>query len=127
MATDHTAPIRILIANLSDLLTQFIIEMVDQQPQMQIVGQVQGQLEILIAAQKGVDMVILGTPHLKPVPGIVSHMMNEFPNMKILVLSTIEGKGKGYWLGIHHCRIEYSTADTLQDSIHSLFKKVPSA
>jgi len=126
MTTDDPSPIRILMANLSESLTRLVVEMVAQNLHMKIVGQVQGQLEVLIGAQIGVDMIILGAPKLKPAPGIVSHILNEYPNTKILVLSTSEDKGTGYWLGIHRCHIEYSTADSLRTGIQELSKMLPS-
>lgn len=127
MATDDPVPIRILAANLSDVLTDLIVEMIEQQPQMRIVGQVQGQLEVLVAAQMGVDVVILGAPKVKPAPGITSHLLNEFPYIKILVLSTTEDGAMGYWLGMHRCRIDRSTMETLLNGIEELFKITPSA
>ena len=126
MTTDDASPIRILMANLSDSLTRLVVEMVAQNLHMKIVGEVQGQLEVLIMAEIGVDMIILGAPKLKPAPGIVSHILNEYPNTKILVLSTSEDKGTGYWLGVNRCHIDYSTADSLRTGIQKLSKMIPS-
>ena len=126
MATDDPLPIRILMANLTEPLTRLIVEMAGRHLEMQIVGQVQGQMEVLFAAQRGVDMVILGAPRLRPAPGIVSHILNEFPTTKILVLSTTEERGTGYWLGVRRRRFDYLTGDNLATSIQKLSKITPS-
>jgi hypothetical protein len=125
MATDEPLPTRILMANLTETLTRLIVDIVSQHLQMQIVGQVQGQIEVLFAAQGGVDMVILGAPHLKPAPGLVSHILSEFPDTKILVLSTTEERGTGYWLGVRRCRFDYATDESLLTSIQTLSKITP--
>jgi hypothetical protein len=117
--------IRILIANLSDPLTDMFVNIVEQSPQMHIVGQVKGQVEVLIAVKVGVDVVVLGAPKAEPAPGIVSHLLNEFPFMKVVVLSTSEDRAMGYWLGVHHTRIDRSTPNTLLHGIETLFKMTP--
>lgn len=124
MATDEPLPIRVLMANLTEPMTRLVMELVGQHLQMRIVGQVQGHLELLFAARGGVDMVILGAPTLRPAPGIVSHLLNEFPETKILVLSTVEERGTGYWLGVRRCRFEYSNAESLFSTIETLSKNV---
>lgn len=126
MTTDEPAPIRILLANLSDVLANMIVEMVERHPQMRMVGQVEGQFEVLVAVQAGVDVLVLGASNVKPAPGIVSHLLNEFPFLKIVVLSTNEDRAMGYWLGVHRCPIDRSTTDTLMTGIEALYKLTPS-
>jgi DNA-binding NarL/FixJ family response regulator len=117
--------IRILVANLPEPLTQLVSELVESQAHMQIVGCVEGHLEVLVAASTGVDLVIMGALTLNPPPGIASHLLNEFPHLKIVVMSTTDDTAIGYWLGVHRKRINRSTADTLLDGIEALVKATP--
>ncbi|HEY0070568.1 MAG TPA: hypothetical protein VGE04_11430 [Chloroflexia bacterium] len=117
--------VRILLANLPEPLTQLISELVEKQQYMHIVGHVEGRLEVLVAASSGVDLVIMGAVSLHPPPGIASHLLNEFPQIKIVVMSTTDDTAIGYWLGVHRKRINRSSVDTLLDEIEALFKATP--
>ena len=114
------SPIRILLANLQGLFAQLVLRAIEDQPNMVLAGQVEGQMEILVAARAGVDVVILGAPQLKPIPGICSHLLNEFPHLKIMVLATHKDGAMGYWLGVRRCRIKMVSAATLLDGVKKL-------
>lgn len=126
MPTSTLPPIRILTANLSEGLSKLVVQMVEGEPRLKLVAQVQGQLEVLMAAALGVDVVVLGAPQVKPAPGIASHLLNEFPLIKIVVLSTTDDSARGYWLGVYDSLIDRSTTDTLLNGIDTLFRFTPS-
>jgi len=117
--------IRILVANLSGILSEFVIQLINEQPDMSLVGQIDGNLEALMAARSGVDVVIVGASALYPPPGICSHLLNEVPNLKILVLSTSEAGATGYWLGVRRRRLKPVSATSLLKGIRDLYRQTP--
>jgi hypothetical protein len=86
---------------------------------------VQGQVEILLTSREGVDVLILGAEKAYPPPGICTHLLNEYPHMKILVLEIQGSSAVGYWLGIRRSRLRNVTDATLLSTIRSLFARTP--
>jgi chemotaxis response regulator CheB len=117
--------IRVLVVNLSGVLSEFVGQLVKEQPDMALVGQIEGNVEALIAARSGVDVVILGAAQLDPPPGICSHLLNEIPHLKILVVSTSEAKATGYWLGIRRSQFQTVSAISLINDIRNLYGQTP--
>jgi chemotaxis response regulator CheB len=117
--------IRVLVVNLSGVLSEFVTELVKEQPDMTLVGQIEGNLEALVAARTGVDVVILGAAQLHPPPGICSHLLNEAPHLKILVVSTGEAKATGYSLGVRRFRFQALSAGSLIQDIRTLYGQTP--
>ena len=125
MATEAPT-VRVLLANLPGVIGQVLAAQIKEAQDMFVVNQVEGQIEVLIAARKGVDVVILGVPHLLPPPGLVSHLLNEFPNIKVLVFSVRTSDALGYWLGVRRCRVNEMTPDRVLTSIRMLSTMTPS-
>jgi hypothetical protein len=129
MPVSNEAPegstIRILLANLPGVFAQLVIQAIEAQPDMIIMGQVEGEIDMLRAVKGGTDILVLGAPTLTPVPGICSHLLNEYPHLKIMLLGTQEEGAVGYWLGVKRCRIKTVSADSLLDGIQTLFTATP--
>ena len=124
--TISSSPIRILLANLSGIMRQMIANLIQAQPDMVLVGEVDGQIEVLYAALKGVDIVIIGSSQLYPPPGLCSHLLNEFPELKILVYAARESAASGFWLDIRRCYIKDASGGKLVDSLRNLHLIKPS-
>jgi hypothetical protein len=122
---DHSGKIRVLLANLSGVYAELLIDLLSREGDMHFVDNVQGQVEILLASREGVDVVILGAVQAYPPPGICTHLLNEYPHMKILVLEIQGSSAVGYWLGIRRSRLTNVTDATLISSIRSLFARTP--
>ncbi len=114
---DH---IRVLLADLPAILVQVIMEKIEQQDDIEVIGRVQDPVELLRAAAEA-DVVLISAPQIDPPPGICSHLLNEYPEVKILVLADHQDVAMGYWLDIQRRRIEPLTADDLVAGIRSLF------
>lgn len=100
---------------------------------MVIVGQVgDDRVELLITMAaaavdsrdgKGVDVLVLGAARLEPPPGICSHLFNEFPDLKIMVMATsgdTKGAAKLYWQGLRSRQQGIVAATALPNHIHRL-------
>lgn len=97
---DAAPPIRVLAANLSDALAESVTQTIQQQADMVLVGEVQGQLELLLAMDEGIHVVVLGAPKPYPLPAICTHLLGEYPHLRIVVLGTSCNKATTYWLGL---------------------------
>lgn len=121
MGEESSGKIRILAANLPELLFNIIMQAVVSQGDMEMLRQVRGQIEVLLAAKANPDVLILGAVKAYPPPGIVSHLLSEYPHLKILVLPANNEGGSAYWLGLKHRTIPSISATELVNSIRSLY------
>jgi DNA-binding NarL/FixJ family response regulator len=83
--------IRILLAEMPPLLRDVFRQVITDQPDMEVVGELTGAVGLLMAAgQNHADVVILGLrdPEL---PGIGTHLLSEYPHLKILGV-TVDGR-----------------------------------
>ena len=93
-------PIRVLVSNVSELFYSQIAELIRAEPDMLLVGRATGRVELLLAVDDGTEVVIIGVPQRAPPPGISSHLLNEYPDLKILVLAADTGELDMYWRGL---------------------------
>jgi hypothetical protein len=119
------APIRVLVANIRGVQFQLIEELIEQQPDMRIVRQVQGQIELLVAIGEGIDVLLLGALRVHPIPGICTHILSEFPELKILVLTSAGSMAMVYWRGLRRHQIRTVSMVTLPMSIRSAYQLNP--
>jgi hypothetical protein len=122
---EQAAPIRVLVANMSERLAQPVLQLIREQSDMTLVGQVQDNVNLLLAVGAGVDVVILGAPQVHPPPGICSHLLSEFPNLKILVLAMTSNLAVLYWLGLRHRQVNLVSATTLVKTIRRAYSLNP--
>lgn len=120
-----SSPIRVLFANLPVVLRELFTQQLMEQGDIQVVGYSQDNVSIMLQTREGVDVIILGAPRLKPPPGICSHLLNEFPNVRILVYSLEQNALTGYWLGVRKCHVQHINTTTLVESIRTLFNYAP--
>lgn len=92
--------IRVLVTDVSDLFYSQIAALVHAEPDMLLVGRVTGRVELLLAVDDGIEIVVIGAPQRTPPPGIYSHLLGEYPDLKILVLADDTGELDMYWRGL---------------------------
>jgi hypothetical protein len=120
--SDHLSadPIRVLVTDVTDLWYRQIEELVRAEPDMTLVGRVTGRVELLLAVDNGIEVVVIGAPHRKPPPGICSHLLNEYPDLKVLVLSADTGELDVYWRGLRRKHLGSLSGAALVDRIREL-------
>ena len=81
--------IRVVLANCPQMIGDFEIrKLIDTQKDMEVVGELLGQINVLMDIRKtNADAVILGMTDSK-VPGLSSHLLAEHPNLTILCLTS---------------------------------------
>ena len=116
----ESSAIRILIANVPANLEQWLAQVVENEPDIEIVGQSQGYVALLLAAQQDVDVVVLSAEELWPPPGICSHLLAECPDVKVLLLSPRGDKAALYWLGLHRQDVQSVSSNVLLQMLRQL-------
>lgn len=122
---EEAVPIRVLVANLSGVLQHLVKELIEQQTDMQLTGEVQGTIEVLEAAGENVDIVVHGAEHPYPLPGICSHLLSEYPNLRILVVAPSGEEAVLYWLGLRRQQLRKVSSANLLKSIRRAHRLNP--
>jgi hypothetical protein len=123
-APSRARPIAVLTAGLPQATAPGVERAIRQQGDMVLVDRVAGGMDLLVAAGQGVDIVILGAQQVYPPPGICSHLLNEYPQLKIIVI-TDDGLGELYRLDIRHDAVEVTPIERLLDNIRRAYTQVP--
>jgi DNA-binding NarL/FixJ family response regulator len=80
-------PIRVLLAELPPALRDVFMPAVAGQADMELVGEMDSPVEILLAAGQGrADVVVLGMPGIE-LPGIAGQLLDEYPQLKVLAVN----------------------------------------
>ena len=86
-ATDHS--VKVLLANRPEALRTGLATLLQQQSDIEVVGTVLDPVELLVAVGDiQADVVVVTLPDSGEMPGICSHLLHEYPQLLILVLSS---------------------------------------
>jgi hypothetical protein len=106
--SDHSEgpapPIRVLVTNLSETFADLLAVLIREQPDMVLMGMVRDKVGSLMAA-KDADVLILGAPQIHPPPGICSHLLSEYPELRIIVMTPNGERSMLYWRGLRRRRL----------------------
>lgn len=114
---ETSGPIRIVLANLRGVWEELLAHVIEGEADMRLVGRVDGQVEIMAAAGNAVDVLILGAARACPAPGICSHLLSEYPDLKILVMVTAGDQATLYWRGLRRGSLHPTSAANVRASI----------
>jgi hypothetical protein len=113
-------PIRVLLGTMSGVLANLVRQAIAEHgPEMELATEVtvNTPVDLLVAAGTGVDVVILDAPRAYPPPGICSHLLDQFPHLRVMVLSSSGDTAVAYWLGRRQRRLRTVSAETLAGAI----------
>lgn len=112
--------IRVVVGNMPEVLLQVVAQSIRDQPDMVLVREARGNIEVLQAARDAVDLVVLGAEQVSPCPGICSHLLSEFPHLKILVMTYSGDAARTYWLGLRQRKVSTTSMDRLLRALRQL-------
>ncbi len=118
---EQIAPIRVMVANISGVSLQLVVQLIQQEQDMLLVGATQDLLELLTLLDDQVDVLILGVADLSAPPGICSHLLEQFPHLRVLALMTPADRGMAYWLGLHQQPLQTISSTTLLAHIRYVY------
>ncbi|MFV9504140.1 MAG: hypothetical protein AB4911_06200 [Oscillochloridaceae bacterium umkhey_bin13] len=115
-------PIRVLLADLPTSLSDELVTLIGYEPDLQLIGQVAGRLNLLLAAAMA-DVVISASPVADHLPGIGTHLLSEYPSLKLLVLAE-DGSGiTVFWRGLRRRRLGSVAPSRLSGWIRQLYRR----
>jgi hypothetical protein len=96
--------IRVALADLPEVLQRTMEAAVTKQPDMRLVALPGSgpadRMNLLLAVERGIDVLVLGSSDLTTPPGIGSHLLAEFPDLILLILSHRGDAAVVYWRGV---------------------------
>jgi hypothetical protein len=116
LSISKITPIRIVLANMPEVVLRLTEEAIQSQPDMRVVQVAHNLVELLVMAKEA-DLVLIGAKAVYPPPGIISHLVSEFPFVKIVVLASEGEESAGYLLGLQHIAL---TIDSTQDLVKTI-------
>ncbi len=102
---------RVLMANQPKLMRELLVEMLEEEPWIQIVGEVTNEQEIRELVQKtSPDLLVVTAEKPGKRPAICDELLREFPSLRIIAVAAEESYSVCYWasLDIHADDIEPS-------------------
>ncbi len=102
---------RILVANAPKLMREAVVATLSDQPDIEIVGDVSYEWEILRRVQATVpDLVIVALDESEARPKICDRLLREYPGVRVIAVASRKDRTICYWasLDIHSNDIETS-------------------
>jgi chemotaxis response regulator CheB len=109
-------PIRVVVANQPRLMRELVLETITEQPDIEIVAEIQNENDILHAVEDAhPDFLIIALDESGRRPAICDTLLVRYPNIKILALAPERNLSIFFWasLDIHSIEVEASQAGIL--------------
>lgn len=103
--------IRVVVANRPRLMRELVLATIADQPDIEIVGEVQSEADIArVVEEKQPDFLIIALDEPRKRPPLCDAMLKQYPNMKILALAPEHNSSIFFWasLDIHSNAVEAS-------------------
>jgi DNA-binding NarL/FixJ family response regulator len=110
------SPIRVLVANRPRLIRELVMATISDQPDIEIVGEVEKESEITSAVERSrPDFLIVALDKSKRLPPFCAAILQEHPQIKVIAISPDRNSTVFYWasLRIESNQIEASEAGVL--------------
>jgi DNA-binding NarL/FixJ family response regulator len=116
------APIRILLAQLQGMLRDVVLQLLDGQADMTVVDDVDDPIDTLLAAGRThADVVVLGMED-DELPGVASHLLDEYPHLKVLAITPDGRRAFLYELRPELVALGEASPDLLLQAIRAAFR-----
>ena len=109
--------VRVLVANRPRLMRELVIATIADQPDIEIVGEVENEGELTdVVEQVRPDVLILAKEEPERRPSQCGFLLGRYPDMKILALAPEQNRALFYWtiVDIRTCPLESSEAGILK-------------
>jgi chemotaxis response regulator CheB len=106
-----TRPIRVVVANRPRLMRELVVEVIIEQPDIEIVAEIQDENEIIHSVDAThPDFLIIALDESNRRPPICDTLLRSHPEMRILALAPERNSSIFYWasFNIHSGQVEAS-------------------
>lgn len=110
------SPIRVLVANRPRLIRELVMATISDQPDIEIVGEIERESEIMSAVEQSrPDFLIVALDKSQRLPTFCEAILQEHPQIKVIAISPDRNSTVFYWasLRIESNQIEASEAGVL--------------
>jgi chemotaxis response regulator CheB len=111
-----TQPIRVIVANRPRLMRDLVLETIIEQPDIEVVGEIKDEVEIVDAVEKmRPDFLIITLDESNRRPPLCDLLLRRYPEMRILALAPERNSSIFYWssFDIHESTEEASEVGIL--------------
>lgn len=109
-------PIRVLLANRPRLIRELVMATIADQPDIEIVGEIQEEIEMPKAVEAArPDLLIVALEKSNRLSGVCQSILRSFPQIRIIAISSDRNSSICYWTSLHieSNQIECSEAGVL--------------
>jgi len=112
--------IKILLSSRPKLLSEVIRNIIEHQPDMEVVGEIIDPIQLLLAARViMVDVVIVTPLESNSEPKICRHLLAEYPTLKVVTLSERGEAAYLYQTDASRLRIDEPSGQLILDAIRA--------
>jgi DNA-binding NarL/FixJ family response regulator len=111
-----TQSIRVVVANRPRLMRELVLETISEQPDIEIVAEIQNEDEIAAMVEGArPDFLIVALDDSDRRPPLCDVLLRQYPEMKILALAPERNRSVLFWVSsdIHETQVEASEAGIL--------------
>jgi DNA-binding NarL/FixJ family response regulator len=109
-------PIRVLVANRPRLIRELVMATISDQPDIEIVGEVEHESELDMAVERAQpDFVIVALDKFNHLPKVCQSVLEHYPQMRVIAIAANRNCSMFYWTSPHiqSNQIESSEAGVL--------------
>src|SRR5258707_5810456 len=102
MNTEQTMkPIRVLVANQPRLMRELMVATISEQPDIEIVGEVEEDSELVSTVEKTLpDFLIVALEKFNRLPQVCHSILQTYPQMKVIAVSSDRNSSMFYWASV---------------------------
>ena len=94
-------PIRVLMANRPRLMRELMVATISEQPDIEIVGEVQEDSELMDAVAKTKpDFLIVALEKYNRLPDVCQTILQSYPQMKVIAVASDRNSSMFYWASL---------------------------
>jgi hypothetical protein len=122
---DGTASrIRVIAANLAGVVAEMLQKTLQQQSDIQLLGGIKQWHEIDAVIHE-TDVLVLGVENVHSPPADCFRLLGQYPNLKILLLTTTDEDAIAYWRALHCQSVQVTSSQSLIESIRQIYALSP--
>lgn len=121
---ETTSVIHVLLANLTGVVAEMVQQTFQQQADIKLLGDIK-RWEDIDSEIAETDVLVLGVDDVYSLPEGCFQVLNNYPNLKIVLLTTTSDEAIAYWRALHCRQIQVTSSQSLIASIRQIYSLSP--